>query len=155
MTSKIKVVVVDDHAGFRTTLARVLERSGVIQVAGMGANAGEAVQLALELAPDVLLLDINMPGGGLAVVQAVVAAMPEIAVMMLSASRDAQHVSEAIRAGARAYVLKGLSGRELVAIISAVRAGETYVSPSLSQSLTADLTALPDGGPSQALRGAA
>jgi DNA-binding NarL/FixJ family response regulator len=153
MACKIKVVVVDDHVGFRTTLAQVLERSGAIQVAGMGANAGEAVRLALELTPDVLLLDINMPGDGLAAAQAVAAAKPEIMVMMLTASREAQHVAQAIRAGARAYVLKGLSGRELIGIIRAVYEGKTYLSPVLAQSVPTDLTSNPFGTPSQVMRG--
>jgi DNA-binding NarL/FixJ family response regulator len=97
--------------------------------------------LASELLPDLLLLDINIPGGGLAVVQKIAATSPVTKIVMLTASEEEDDVVTALKSGARGYVLKGVSARELCAILTAVHQGEAYVTPKLAASLLSDLHA--------------
>jgi DNA-binding NarL/FixJ family response regulator len=87
-----------------------------------------------------MLLDVSMPGGGLDAVRQIAAAFPVVKVVMLTVSEDEDDVTAALRAGARAYVLKGVAARELVRILRAVAAGEVYVTPSLAASLLFELT---------------
>lgn len=139
MDHQINVVVVDDHVGFRDTVAYMLEQGGTIHVSGVGGSAEEAENLAARLAPDIMLLDIDMPGDGLIAARNIASANPTVTVAMLTASREARHLVAAINAGARAYILKGLSGRELAQIIDAIYAGHPYVAPALAKNLSPEL----------------
>jgi DNA-binding NarL/FixJ family response regulator len=131
----LHVVIVDDHPLFREGVAATLAAQPGIAVVGEGASADEAVRLAGELLPDVILLDVSMPGGGLAAARRIAEAAPVVKVVMLTVSEAEEDVTAALRAGARAYVLKGVSARELVAVLRAVAAGDVYVTPSLAASL--------------------
>jgi DNA-binding NarL/FixJ family response regulator len=145
MTDKTRLVLVDDHPLFREGVAGVLRAEPDFEVVGEGASAPEAVQLAVELLPDLILLDITMPGGGVAAARQIAAACPFIKIVMLTASEADDDVTAALRAGARAYVLKGVAARELVRILRAVIAGDAYVTPALAASVLAELTAAPSG----------
>lgn len=143
MTEALNVVIVDDHPLFREGVAHTLRSQPGIEVVGEGASAAEAVKLVADCLPDIVLLDVSMPGGGIAAAREIAARFPVVKVVMLTVSEEEEDVTAAMRAGARAYVLKGVPARELVAILRAVAAGEVYVTPSLAASLLADLTGAP------------
>ncbi len=125
------VVVVDDHALFRAGVRTELE--GVLEVLGDAASVGDAVRLVLERKPDVVLLDVHMPGGGgLEVIRQVSATRPGQRFLALSVSDAAEDVIAIVRAGARGYVTKTISGRELADAVRRVRAGDAVFSPRLA-----------------------
>lgn len=139
MTDKIRVVVVDDHPLFRDGVATILGSEGDIEVLGQGSSADEAVRLANDLLPDLMLLDIDMPGNGLEAARRIAEALPVIRIIMLTVSEAEDNLLAAMKAGARAYILKGVAGRELLRIVRLVLAGESYVPQALAASLLSDL----------------
>ena len=140
MAETLHVAIIDDHPLFREGVAHTLAAQQDVEVVGEGESAADAIRIAAERMPDVMLLDVSMPGGGLTAVRQIAAAFPVIKVVMLTVSEDEDDVTAALRAGARAYVLKGVAARELVRILRSVAAGEVYVTPSLAASLLFDLT---------------
>lgn len=137
---KIRVAIVDDHSIFREGLLSVLKTEPDLEIVGQGASAEDAVRLAREFLPDIILLDISMPGGGLKAAQEIVENYPVVKIVILTGSEGESHVMTALKTGARAYVLKGVAARELVSIIHAVHDGEIYVTPTLAASLLSDMT---------------
>ncbi len=131
MSEKTRVVIVDDYPLFREGVAQLLRSAPDTQVVGLGGTADEAARLAADLQPDVLLLDLDMPGGGLNAARAIATCCPAVKVIILTVSHNEEDVSEAVQAGAKAYVLKGISGRELTGILRSVQAGRRYLSPAL------------------------
>ena len=131
-------MIADDHPLFREGVVSVLKDQFDVQ--GQASNALEAVRLARELSPDLILLDINMPGNGIQAVQAISSACPDTKIVMLTISPDDDHVIAALKAGARGYVSKGISARELVSILQAIHEGESYVTPSLAAHLLLELS---------------
>ncbi|MBI5652046.1 MAG: response regulator transcription factor [Chloroflexi bacterium] len=140
MNDKIHIVIVDDHPLFREGVASILKAEPDIEIVGQGMTAPEAIHLATDLLPDLILLDITMPGGGLNAVKAIATACPVTKIVMLTGSEAEEDVVAALKAGARAYILKGVSARELVGILRSVWAGEAYVTPSLAASLLSEAT---------------
>ena len=140
MTDKLRVVIVDDHPLFREGVAGVLVDEPDIDIVGQGSSAAEAIHLATDLLPDIILLDITMPGGGVQAARQIAASCPFTKIVMLTASEDEEDVTAALKAGARAYILKGVPARELVHIIRSVWAGEVYVTPALAVSLLSEMT---------------
>jgi two-component system, NarL family, nitrate/nitrite response regulator NarL len=140
MTDRMHVVIVDDHPLFRQGVAQTLRGAPEIEIVGEGGSADEAVRLATELLPDILLLDIDIPGSGLAAAQAVALRSPVTKIVMLTVSENEENLLAALRAGVRAYVLKGVSGRELTNILRGVWAGEVYITPALAASLLLEMT---------------
>ncbi len=136
----IQVVSVDDHPLFRQGVVGTLCAETDIDVVGQGETADDAVRLSTEFLPDILLLDISIPGSGLSVVAKIAAACPVTKIVMLTASEEEDDVVTALQAGARGYIVKGVAGRELVRSLRAVHAGEAYVTPALAASL---LTIMP------------
>ncbi len=125
------VVVVDDHALFRSGVRAELE--GVLQVLGDAASVQDAVRLIIEAKPDVVLLDVHMPGGGgLEVIRQVAATRPGQRFLALSVSDAAEDVIAIVRAGARGYVTKTISGVELADAVRRVREGDAVFSPRLA-----------------------
>ena len=127
----ISVVIVDDHAMFRSGVrAEIGERVDVVGEAG---DADEAVAVIIETKPDVVLLDIHLPGGGgVEVLRRVGHRLPETRFLALSVSDAAEDVIGAIRAGARGYVTKTITGDELVTAIGRVATGDAVFSPRLA-----------------------
>lgn len=139
MSEKIRIILIDDHPLFREGVAYTLQAQPDFAVVAQGESLADAARLARECAPDVILLDINIPGGGIAAAEAVMAAHPLARVIMLTASTDEDDLAAAMRAGARGYILKGVAARELVGIVRSVWAGEGYVAPALAAGLLAGL----------------
>jgi DNA-binding NarL/FixJ family response regulator len=128
---KPRVFIVDDHGLFRAGVRS--ELGDEVQVVGEAADVEPAIALIAECLPDVVLLDVHLPGGGgQAVVTAVKAAHPQVRFLALSASDAPQDVIAVIRAGARGYVTKTISGTELVDAVHRVAAGDSVFSPRLA-----------------------
>lgn len=138
---RIRAVIVDDHPIFRDGLIQSLGAEPDIEVVGQGATADDAVRLAREVRPDILLLDISMPGGGLRAAETVASAAPATRIVVLTASEEEHDVLAAFKAGVRAYVVKGIVARELIRIIRMVSSGQGYVPPTVAASLMAELAA--------------
>lgn len=140
MSPKISVAVVDDHPLFRDGVLRSLQESSRFDVVAEGGSRDDAIRIAHQFAPDLLLVDISMPGNGLSAIEPILAASPGSRVVVLTVSETANDVSLALRSGASGYLLKGTGSRALVGILEAIFAGETYVSPALSAQLLAQLS---------------
>jgi DNA-binding NarL/FixJ family response regulator len=126
-----RVVLVDDHAMFRSGVRT--ELGGAVAIVGEAADAPSAIELILAAKPDVVLLDVHLPGGGgVAVLTAVLAREPDIRFLALSVSDAAEDVIGVIRAGARGYVTKAITGPELVSAIRRVGEGDAVFSPRLA-----------------------
>lgn len=141
MTEPIRVLVVDDHPLFRQGVVHSLGSDPGLVVVGETSFGEEALRLARELLPDVVLLDISMPGwSGLVTAEKITTACPATTIVMLTVSEDKDKLIAAFKAGARAYVLKGVSARELTNVVRSAAAGEVYVSPSLAAEMLVSLT---------------
>lgn len=140
MTDVLHIAIVDDHPLFREGVAHTLGAQPDIEIVAEGESAADAVRIAAERLPDVMLLDVSMPGGGLNAVRQIARDYPVIKLVMLTVSEEEEDVTTALRAGARAYVLKGVAARELLRILRAVAAGEVYVTPSLAANLLFELS---------------
>ena len=126
----MRVVMADDHARMRTRIRRALEAGGC-EVVGEGASAEEAVALAAEHAPDVALLDIHMPGNGIAAAREIARTLPATAVVMLTASAEDDDLFDSLRAGASGYLLKDTDPDVLVEALRGVVEGEAAMSRRL------------------------
>lgn len=134
----IRVLVVDDHAVVRAGLRRVLDAEDDIETVGEAPTAERAVFEALESKPDVVLMDVVMPGKtGIEGLPALLQAVPDVRVLMLSMQDDPRYVREAFEAGASGYVLKEAADTDVVDAVRAVAAGERYVHPALGARLVA------------------
>lgn len=142
MSEPIRVLVVDDHPLFRQGVVHSLASATGIAVVGEASCGADAVEIAPELLPDVVLLDLSMPGwDGLITAQKLATACPATKIVMLTVSDERDKLLAAFKAGARAYVLKGISAHELADVVRSAAAGEVYVSPSLAAEMLVSLTA--------------
>jgi len=132
MSEAIRVAVADDHPLFRAGVVMSLREEDDINVVGDAADGGAALALARTELPDIMILDINMPGGGLETAQRIAVACPATRIVMLTVSEDEDDLLAAMKAGASGYVLKGSGASELAAVIRSVHAGEVYVAPALA-----------------------
>jgi two-component system, NarL family, nitrate/nitrite response regulator NarL len=137
----IRVVVADDHPLYRDGVARTLTESGKFVVVGEAANGREALAWVRAERPDVVLLDISMPDGGIATLVQIMALDNPPRVAMLTVSEEDDDIMQALRAGALGYILKGVGARELVQIVSDLAAGRSYVAPSLAIKVMAAMNA--------------
>lgn len=134
----ISVVIVDDHAVVRSGLKLLLEAEGDIEVVGEAGNLRDAVFRARSAKPDVILMDIVMPGGsGIEATPAVLKEAPDAKVLILSMQDDPSYVREAFAAGASGYVLKEAADDEVVAAVREIAGGGRYVNPALGAKLVA------------------
>jgi DNA-binding NarL/FixJ family response regulator len=135
MSPFIRIGIADDHPMLREGVANTLRKRADFQVVEQGANAEDARDIAQKVRPDVMLMDVNMPGDVFAVVRFISTQLPNVKVLMLTVSESEDDAFLALEAGARGYVLKGVSGPELVMAIRSVAKGETYVTPEFANKL--------------------
>ncbi|MCX7058891.1 MAG: response regulator transcription factor [Proteobacteria bacterium] len=130
---KTRLVLVDDHAVLRDALQQMLSAEPDIDVVGQAGNGREAIVLARELRPDIMILDVGMPDyNGIEATAAILARFPEIKIIALSTHSDRRFVSEMICAGASGYVVKTAAGSELLRAIRAVALGRSFLSPEVA-----------------------
>ena len=139
MSEKINLVIVDDHELFRDGLSSILAAEEDIEVIGQGGSGSEAICLARDLLPDMILLDLDMPDGGLQAARVINEQFPVIKIAILTASESEDHLVDSLKVGSRAFILKGVAARELVRIVRAVYAGESYVPPALAASILMEM----------------
>jgi two-component system nitrate/nitrite response regulator NarL len=138
----VRVAVIDDHPLFREGVKRSLGEINDFQIVGEGCTREDAIRISQEQTPDVILMDISMPGGGLEAISPILDAVPGQKIVMLTVSETSDHVTTALNSGAKGYVLKGVGSRALADIIRTVAAGEGYVSPALSARLLSDMSSM-------------
>src|ERR1035437_1302913 len=140
MTEVIRIVVADDHPMFLDGLVATLSADDELAVVASAGDAAAAVRAIREHKPDIALLDVAMPGGGLEAARQIAAALPATRLVMLTSSENEDDLMAAMNAGARGYVLKGISGRDLRAILKEIHAGRTYLAPGLAFGALKELT---------------
>lgn len=136
---KARVLLADDHVVMRTGLRVLLERQPNLEVVGESANGRETIELAASLKPDVVVMDVGMPSlNGIEATKAIVSQRPATAVIVLSMHADESYVMRALKAGARAYLLKDSAAADLLGAIEAVSQGKSFFSPKVSRILAED-----------------
>jgi DNA-binding NarL/FixJ family response regulator len=145
----IEVLVVDDHPGFRRILCSLLAADPDISVVGEASDGEEAVAKCLELVPNVVLLDVRMPGtGGIEAARAIKDVLPTARVLMLSGSDEEDDLYKALRAGASGYLLKDTALEDLAASVRTAAGGQSVLSPTMAAKLVAEFDrATPDPEP--------
>lgn len=141
MNEPIEILVVDDHPLFRQGVVSSLAMDPGFKVVAETDSGEDALALARRLLPNVVLLDISMPGwSGIVTAEKIAMACPATVIVMLTSSDDKNKLLAALKAGARAYVLKGVSAKELATVVRSAVAGEVYVSPSIATEMLVSLT---------------
>lgn len=136
MTSVIKVILADDHAVVRSGLRRLLEQSNFVEVVAEADSGEQAYQLYGEYLPDVLVMDMSMPGmGGLEALRRVLSRYPNARVVIFSMHENASFATQALSAGARGYVAKSGAAEDLIKALREVSSGKSYLSPSVAQKI--------------------
>jgi len=143
MTGNIRIVIADDHPMMRDGVARTLNSEPNIEVVGEGANAQHAMHLAQLLMPDIILLDISMPGSGIEAADMIAKTCPVVKIVMLTVSEREDDVMRSLHVGACGYILKGIGSHELVEIVNGVHRGESYVSPLVAGMVTVGSVSYP------------
>jgi len=137
----VRVLIVDDHQLFRRGVSSLLAEHESLEVVGEASNGAEAIERARELMPDVVLMDIKMPGmDGLAATKQLKAEMPYVRIMMLTVSETDEDLFEAIKAGASGYLLKNVDPDQLVASVLQVQRGEVPIAPTMAAKILRELT---------------
>jgi DNA-binding NarL/FixJ family response regulator len=143
-----RVLLVEDHQVVREGLRALVRGESDLELVGEAEDGDQALQLAAEHTPDVVVLDVGLPGlGGIEAARRLRKAHPETEVVMLSMHDDASTVDRALRAGAKAYVLKGRGFQSLCEAIRAVRRGETWLSPDVSNYVLPGYLGNPEAAP--------
>jgi DNA-binding NarL/FixJ family response regulator len=139
----IRVVIADDHELYRRGMGVVVELDGLARIVGEASNGDEAVEVCRRLRPDVVLMDVRMPGiGGIAACRRVRAAAPDTRILMLTMSDDESDLFEAIKAGASGYLLKDLPGEEVAEAIRWVHEGHAIIPPGMAATLLQEFNRL-------------
>lgn len=139
MSEQIRVVIGDDHPVFREGVAAVLNAEPDLRVVNHAANAADTIQACRDTLPDLVVLDIHMPGSGLKAIPIIRAISPASKIVMLTVSEDLDNVMTALKVGAHGYILKGVGAREFIAILRATHAGEAYITPALAARLLVEM----------------
>jgi len=144
-----RVLIVDDHTLFRSGIKLVLQRQEGFAVVGEAGDGLEGAKRAKQLRPDVVLLDLHMPGtGGLEALRLLAEEVPTAQVVMLTVSEDAEDLLEALRSGARGYLLKNIDTEFLVDAIQRAASGESVMSPQMASKLADAMRSPPRPGAS-------
>jgi two-component system, NarL family, nitrate/nitrite response regulator NarL len=133
--SLIRIAVINDNPMFRERMVRMLRGVAGIEVVGDGATAADALKIAQELAPDVMLLHLHLPEGSTEVTASVARVCPDVRTVILTASENDQDITSALRAGARGYIATSSSGREVVETVRAIVRGDSRTAPKLAPRL--------------------
>ena len=137
MIDRHRILVVDDHDEFRHGLEALVGATDTLDLVGSVRDGDDAVRMCLELQPDVVLMDVNMPRlNGIEATRQIVAASPHIGVVVLTMLEDDDSVFAALRAGARGYLLKGSRRAEIVRAVEAVGSGEVILGPRIAERVT-------------------
>ena len=134
-SSEIRLAVVDDHSIFRYGVKRTLLLEDDFNVIGEGESADDAIALCEALYPDVMIIDLKMPGGGIKAVTEIHRRHANVGLIVMTAQDDHGSVSAALAAGARGYILKGCNAHELIDSVRVIADGGTYVTPDLASVL--------------------
>jgi two-component system response regulator NreC len=136
---RIRILLADDHAVVRQGFKMILGAQPDMEIVGEAANGREAVELAEQLKPDIVVMDVAMPElNGIEATRRLVGALPHSRVIALSMHKDSVYVREILRAGARGYLLKDSGAEDLVRAIRAVAGGESWLSPAVSNAVLDD-----------------
>jgi len=151
----ISILIADDHGVLRAGLRALLSAEPDLEVVADADNGDDALRLAGELRPEVVLLDVNMPGlGGIEVTRRIKEIYPEMRVLILTVHEDESLFQEAIQAGASGYIIKRAVESELIDAIRAVKRGDLYVHPAMTRALLREISphrVAPDDSPIEAL----
>lgn len=132
MPDSLTIAIVDDHPFYRDGVMRALQKARGIRIVGTGGSAEDAVRLVADHAPDIMLLDIGMPGGGIEAAREIHAQSPgKTNIIILTGSDDSADVAAAFQTGVRGYLLKGADSAELLQAIRTVHQGDTFITPML------------------------
>lgn len=132
---KFRIAIVDDHPLVRSGVVKALEKDPDFQIVGEGETHDDAVRIAQQHLPDIMVLDISMPGGGINAARTIAATCPAVKIVFLTVSEDESTVAQALEVGARGYLLKGVRGVDFVATLRNVAVGEAVVLPALAARL--------------------
>lgn len=137
--TRIRILVVDDHTLIRQGIVGLLESQADIEVVGQAGNGQEALQASRDLQPDVILMDLAMPGAnGLDITREIKRQQPGVQVVILTIHDREDYLFQALRAGASGYVLKGADVQDLLAAVRSAHRGEVYLYPTVTRTLVAD-----------------
>jgi len=148
---KIRILIADDHAHFRAGIAALLQTAADTELVGEAASGAEAIEQAAALQPDVILMDINMPGvNGIEATRRILHTSPHISILVLTMFDDDDSVFAALRAGARGYLLKGALKAEILRAIRGVSSGEAIFGPAIAKRLMQYFAGLKPAAPTPA-----
>ena len=146
IAKKIKVVLADDHRVVREGLAAILEPQKEIEIVGEARDGGEAVEKARQLLPDVIMMDVSMPGmSGVEATRIIKREMPHIGIIALTMYEDQHYIFDLVRAGATGYLIKDSDSTEIIAAIRAISKGESLIHPSVASKILAEFSLLSEG----------
>lgn len=149
-TEPIRVLVVDDHPVWRSGVKSDLEATGLAEVVGEAADGGEAIEMAREVMPEVVLMDLQLPNvSGADATRQITADSPHVKVLILSASGEEADVLEAVKAGASGYLLKSSASHELIDAVTRVREGEPVFTASLAGLVLSEFRRIASNDPAE------
>lgn len=151
MARKLRIAIVDDHPVVRRGIRETLTEDGSFDICAEGGSAREAIEISSKHAPDLMLLDVSMPGGGIEAVRMVAREAPSCKVVMLTIHEDQATVRAAMQAGACGYVAKGVDGEQLIETLRKVQTGTKYIDPALAAQLLSAPEAVSSPASSQPL----
>ncbi|MBE9541776.1 MAG: response regulator transcription factor [Proteobacteria bacterium] len=144
---KARVLIVDDHTLFREGMKALLSRQESVDIVGEAGSGAEGIEKAIDLSPDVVLMDLNMPDmTGIEAIKRILEVKPDIKILMLTVSEDDEDLFSAVKAGAMGYLLKNVDSEHLVDSVHQVARGEATVSAALTDKIFAEFRAMSSRG---------